>query len=238
MGRIIGGALIAAGVILWYYGGTGGSVSLVNLGIGSIILGLVSVALPLHGAVDSAVLPLVCGPSCEFLGALEKDLELQGDPIVIPPYENLPKGAFFLPRSRNFTIGLGRFGEGTVFVTGSERESGLLISPPPGWGLVEYALENVGELSGTGLGYASSAVASVLSALGLGSAEVFEEEGKINVFVKPLCGSPVYADPVVSAVLVGIALGVEELLRVVSVGRSGEYLKITLERLGGIEKWL
>jgi len=239
MGRLLGGLITAAGVVLWYYGGTSGNTTLVNLGIGTIVLGLVAAVLPLGGQIGKEVLPLVCDPSCEFVEDLRHDLELEGDPVIVPPYENLPKGAVFLPKSSDFSIHLGRFGEGTVFVTGSERESGVLINPPAGWGIVEYTLENVGELAGTGIGYASSAVSSVLSALGLGSAEVFErEDGRIEAFVRPLCDGPVYADPVSSAVLLGVAIGSGELLKVSSTEKSGEYVKIVLERLGGIERWL
>lgn len=239
MGRLLGGVLTAAGVILWYYGGTSGTTTLVNLGIGTIILGLVAAVLPLGGQVGREVLPLTCGPSCDFFETLRRDLELEGNPVIVPPYENLLKGAVFLPKSSDFSPHLGRFGEGTVFVAGSERESGVLISPPAGWGIVEYTIENVGELAGTGLGYASSAVSSVLSALGIGSAEVFEkEDGRIEVFVRPMCDGPVYADPVSSAVLLAVAMGTGELLKVSSVERGSEHVKIVLERLGGIEKWL
>lgn len=239
MGRVVGSILVALGVGLWYYGGMTGMFSLVNLGIGSIILGLVLVALPLGGQVDREAVSLICGASAEFLRDMRDDLELKGQPIIIPPFENLPRGGIFLPKFQDVSMVLGKFEEGKVFVTGSERESGVLVAPPFGWGIVEYVLENVGDLSGTGLGYASSAVASVLSALGLGSAEVFEDEnGEISVFVRPLCEGPVYADPVTSAVLIGIALGIGELLRVVSVEKRNEYVKVTLKRLGGIEKWL
>ncbi|NJE85996.1 hypothetical protein E3E23_09195 [Thermococcus sp. CX2] len=239
MGRILGSILLAAGIVLWYYGGASGITFLVNLGIGAIILGLVVAALPSRGQVDREALFLTCESSCEFFKKFRKDLELKGDPVVIPPYENLPKGGIFLPKSENFSLSLGKFDEKTVFVTGTEEESGILISPPAGWALVEYFEDNAGELSGTGLGYASSAVSSGLSALGLGSAEVFEtEDGKIGVFIRPLCAGPVYADPVCSAVLLGVAMGTGEVLRVESAEKVKDHVRITLERLGGIERWL
>jgi len=239
MGKLLGGILTAVGMLLWYYGGTGGITTLVNLGLGAIVLGLVVAALPLGGQVDRNVLPLVCTPSCEFFGSIQRDLELEGEPVIIPPYENLPRGAVFLPKAKDFSIHLGRFDEGSVLVAGSERESGVLINPPSGWEIVSYTLENVGELAGTGVGYASSAVSSVLSALGLGSAEVFErEDGRIEVFVRPLCEGPVYADPVSSAVLLGVAIGAGELMKVSSVEQRKDHVKIVLERLGGVEQWL
>lgn len=239
MGRIWGGILVIAGIGLWYYGGTSGVPYLVNLGIGTVILGLVVAALPMGGQVEKESLVLSCDPFCGFVGNLVEDLELKGNPVVIPPYENLPSGGVFIPRSKDFRVPLGKLDGNTVFLAGTEDESGVLIGPPPGRGIIDYTLENVGELSGTGIGYAASAVSSVLSALGLGSAEVFEkEDGEIEVFAKPLCGGPAYADPAVSAVLLGIAMGSGELLEVESVENAGEHVKVTLRRLGGVERWL
>ncbi|NJE03862.1 hypothetical protein [Thermococcus sp. MV11] len=239
MGRLAGSVLTITGIVLWYYGGTSGSTGVVNLGLGAIVLGLVLAALPLGDRVDKEALLLAVEPSCAFLENLRRGLNLTGPPVVIPPYENLPSGGVFLPSTDDFRLPLGRLDGESVFVTGPEAESGLLVSPPPGWGILEYTVENVGELSGTGVGYASSAVSSVLSALGLGSAEAFErEDGTIEVFAKPLCDGSVHADPAVSAVLLGIAIGTGELLRIRSVERKNEHVKVTLERLGGIEKWL
>ncbi|ASJ08355.1 hypothetical protein A3L11_03550 [Thermococcus siculi] len=239
MGRLWGGILAVAGIGLWYYGGTEGSVSLVNLGIGAIILGLVLAAMPSRGYVDRETLPMTCGSFCDFIGNMKEELDLEGSPVVVPPYENLPKGGIFLPKAKNFSLRLGKFGEGTVFITGTEEESGILVSPPPGWKIIEYTTENVGELSGTGIGYASSAVSSVLSALGIGSGEAFErEDGRIEVFVKPLCNGPFYADPVVSALLVGVAMGMSQVLKIESSERANDHVKLVLEPLGGVEKWL
>ena len=126
-----------------------------------------------------------------------------------------------------------------MFITGTEDESGVLITPVPGWKIVEYTLNNVGELTGTGMGYASSAISSVLSSLGMGSGEAFErEDGRIEVFVKPLCGDPFYADPAVMATLTGIAMGVNEVLRIESSERKNDHVKLVVEPLGGIERWL
>ncbi|ASJ06367.1 hypothetical protein [Thermococcus pacificus] len=239
MGRLWGSLLAIAGIALWYYGGTQGNVALVNLGIGTIILGIVLAAFPSRGYVDRDALRLSCRDFCGFVENMREGLELRGSPVVIPPYENLPRGGLFLPKNENFSLHLGKFADGAVFITGTEEESGVLMSPPPGWGILEYTLENVGELSGTGVGYASSAVSSVLSALGIGSAEAFErEDGKIELFAKPMCGDPFYADPVLSAMLLGIAMGKGEVLRVESSERANDHVKLILEPLGGIERWL
>ena len=238
MGRTIGGALIVIGLGLWYYGGVSGVTPLVNLGIGSIILGLVLATLPLRGQVDRDSIPMVCASASEFLSNLKNDLELRGSPIVIPPFENLPRGGIFLPKSEEVSISLGKLDEKTVFVTGPEQESGVLITPPLGWDILDYAFENIGDLRGSGIGYASSAISSVLSGMGLGSAEVFEGEGKVEVFVSSPCGGSVCGDPVVSAVLLSVAIGSGELFRVLSTERKGEYIKVVLEPLGRVERWL
>ena len=239
MRRIWGIGIVIIGIGMWYYGGTSGEVHLVNLGIAAIILGLAITALPLRGHVDREAIFLSCTPLCRFIGSLSSDLGLEGSPVVIPPYENLPMGGIFLPKFKDFDIPLGKFDEKTIFLDGSGRESGVLLAPPPGSGIVEYTIENVGNLKGSGIGYASSAVSSVLSALGLGSAEVFEkEEGTIEVFVRPLCDGPWYADPVVSAVLLGIAMGSEELIRIESLEEKNGHVRLIVRRLGGVEKWL
>ncbi|WP_297465090.1 hypothetical protein [Thermococcus sp.] len=239
MGRLWGGIIAVAGITLWYYGGTRGETALVNLGIGTIILGLVLATMPSRGYVDRKTLPLTCTNLCGFLENLRRELNLKEKPLVIPPYENLPEGGIFIPESENPIPRPGKFSRGRVLITGTPEESGLLLSPPPGWGIVEYALENVGELGGTGVGYASSVVSSVLSGLGIGSGEAFEgESGEVEVFVSPLCDGPFYADPIVSAMLLGVAMGRDEIMGVESAERVRGHWKIVLKPLGGIEKWL
>ncbi|WP_297498789.1 hypothetical protein [Thermococcus sp.] len=239
MGRLWGSFLVIIGTGLWYYGGARGSVALVNLGIGTIILGIVLMGLPSRGYVSKEALLLSCRDPCGFIEDLKRDLELEGPPVVIPPYENLPKGGLFFPKAEGFSLRLGKFIEGSIFVTGTEVESGILLSPPPGWAIVEYTIENSDGLSGTGVGYASSAISSTLSALGIGSGEAFErEDGKVEVFVRPLCRGSPYGDPAVSAMLLGIAMGKGEVLEVESLEKVKDYVKLVLEPLGGVEKWL
>ena len=236
MGRVWGAILIGAGAVLWYYGGTGGNGYIVNLGLGSMILGLVLAALPSSGHVEKDALYMSCGSFPGFVENMRRDAGLKGPPIVIPPYENLPTGGIFLPESENPSPNLGRMSSKTTFVTGSRNEAGILLTPPPGWGIIEYTLENVGELQGSA-GYAASAVSSVLSAFGLSSAKVFENGGEIELFVKPLCGDYV-SDPAVSAMLLSVAMGKNELLKVNSIEKVRDHLKITLEPMGGVERWL
>ena len=238
MGKLIGGLSAAAGILLWYYGGTRGLSSLVNLGIGAIILGMVLSTLSPRGYVDREALTLSCSGFPHFLDNLKEELGLRDGAVIIPPFENLPRGGIFLPESEEFSLRLGKLDEKSPLVTGSGDESGLLISPPPGWGIIEYTLENVGEIRDTGVGYASSAVSSVLSALGLGSGEAFEEGDKIEVYAEPICDGPFYADPVASAMLIGVAMGKNEVLAVKSAERVKGYWRIVLEPLGGVKRWL
>ena len=235
MGRLSGGLMVLVGMGLWYYGGTSGNSVFVNLGMGSIILGLVLAVLP--SGVDRGSLFITCESFCSFLKNIEDELGLNGKAVIVPPNENLPRGGLFLTKSPEFSISLGRFREGEVFVVGTDRESGVLVSPPPGWNIVEYVIDNVGDLRATGLGYASSAVSSAISALGIGSAEVFEKEGELEVFVKPVCTNP-HADPVLMAVLLGVAMGIEELLLIDSVDAEGDHFRARVKRMGGVEEWL
>jgi len=238
MGKLLGGLSAAAGILLWYYGGTRGLIPLVNLGIGAIILGMVLSTVSPRGYVDREALELSCNGFCAFLGNLGEGLKLRGRPVIMPPFDNLPRGGIFLPESEEFSPRLGKLDEKSPLVAGSRNESGLLISPPPGWGIIEYARNNVGELQDTGVGYASSAVSSVLGSLGLGSGEAFEGEGEIEVYAKPICEGPFYADPVVSAMLLGVAMGKNEILAVKSAEKVKDHWKIVLEPLGGVKRWL
>lgn len=104
-GRIWGGGiLVIAGIGLWYYGGgtSGGVPYLVNLGIGTVILGLVVAALPMGGQVEKESLVLSCDPFCRFVGNLVEDLELKGNPVVIPPHTRTshPEGGCSSPGQR------------------------------------------------------------------------------------------------------------------------------------------
>ncbi|WP_456365955.1 hypothetical protein [Thermococcus sp.] len=234
MGKYAGAALAVIGIILWYYGGTSGSAQVVNLGIGTIILAIVFASFPLGGYVSRNALSMSVHSPCVFIVKAVRDLGLSEKPIVIPPYDNLSQGGLFFPGKDGSVPNLGLLDGESVFVA-----NGLLISPPPGRDVVEYAIENSGELSGAGVGYASSAISSALSALGIGSGEAFEsEDGRIEVFVRPLCGESPQADPAVSAMLLGIAIGKGEVLRVESLEMSRGHVKAVVEPLGGVERWL
>ena len=88
----------------------------------------------------------------------------------------------------------------------------------------------MGELSGTGVGYASSAISSVLSTLGIGSGEAFgRDDGKIETFVKAVCDGPFQTDSAVLAMLLGIAMGKSEVLKVESSERRNSHVKLVLE---------
>ncbi|WP_461866753.1 hypothetical protein [Thermococcus sp.] len=240
MSRTVGAALIGIGIILWYHGGTSSNSTLINLGIGSIILGLVIAAFPARGYVSKDVLELSCSDMGRFFEKIVEDLELEGNPIYIPPYENLPQGGVFIPKVKEFRLSLGRLDERDVFVTGSGRETGILISPPPGYELLRYFEENYGEIKNTDVGYASSVVSGGLSALGIGSAEIFEEEGFIEVYIRPLLpkSRKVWSDPVSSAVLLGVARAKDGVISVEEVQKVNEYLRLKVRVLGSVEEWL
>jgi len=234
MGKYVGAVLAVAGIVLWYYGGSSGSAQVVNLGIGTVILAIVAASFPLRGYISREALSTSLHPPCVFIAKAVRDLGLSEKPIVIPPYENLPHGALFFPGKEGSVPNLGLLDGDSVFVGG-----GLLVSPPPGWGVVEYAIENSGELSGAGVGYASSSISSALSTLGLGSGEAFEsEDGRIEVFIRPICGEAPQADPAVSAMLLGIAIGTKEIIRVEFLEMSKGHVKLVVKPLGGVERWL
>jgi len=223
--------LMGLGFLLWYAGGRSGNSAYVNLGIASLILGIVLLSLFYdENTGDSSPL---CSPYCDFLERLLRDANPRGKPVVIPPYENLPEGGILFPPRDNHPIGLGRLDRNGVLL----QDGSLLVSPPPGWGVVKMATENAGDLSGVGVGYASSAVLAALNTLGAGGGEVFELEDSVEVYVRYSCAPSIF-DPAVGAVLVSVALGARSLYSVESVEHRNDHLRIELRPLGGIERWL
>ena len=222
------------GLFLWYYGGRVGHPAYVNFGIASMLLGLVMVSLS-YDASNSPkrALPAVCSSYCEFIDKLYRDLDLRGVPTVIPPYQNLPSGALLISPSRGYSLSLGRLDGEEVLLPGG----GLLVIPLPGWGIVEQSIENNGDLKGTGIGYASSAVLATLNSLGLPGGEVFELEDHVEVYVKYSCRPSIF-DPAVGAVLMSVAIGADALYEVRSIEEREGYLKITMVPMGGIEGWM
>ena len=232
MGRLSGGILTILGTFLWYYGGSLGNQTIVNLGIGSIILGILAFSLPGWRCMPLRVRENLTSGLCGLLRNLAQDIGANGRAFAIPPYENLPKGGIFIPVSSNGRPNLGRLFEGRVIF--SEPEPGLLLSPVPGQGL----LNEMEDVQGAGVGYASSALSGVLGRLSLPGIEVFEEGDTIEAYIRSECPDFPYADPVVSALLVALASGSEEVLIVEEVGEVKGHVKLVLRRAGGVEKWL
>ena len=233
MKRSSGFFLIGLGFVLWYLGGYYGNPTHVNLGIASLILGVVLLSLFYDEKNEQNKLTPLCSSYCEFLEKLVKDADLKGKPVVIPPYENLPDGGiFFIPKD-NYPISLGRVDQNSVLL----QDGTLLVSPPPGWEIVKITIKNVGDLSGVGVSYASSAVLSTLNTLGSGDGTVFELEDIVEVYVRYSCAPSIF-DPSVGALLLSVAYGANSLYSIESIERSGNYLKIKLRPLGEVERWL
>ncbi|WP_029551042.1 hypothetical protein [Thermococcus zilligii] len=231
MGRLSGGILTALGTVLWYLGGSLSNQAMVNLGIGSLIIGIVAFSLPGWKCHPLETGDVLSSSSCAFFSNLASDVGLKGKVFVIPPYENLPHGGIFIPVSPRGKPNLGRLFEGRVLY--SEPEPGLLLSPVPGWRLIEGL-----DILGSGVGYASSAVSGVLDRFGLPGPKVFEEGENVEVYVKSPCREFPHADAVLSAVLVALAAGAGEVLTVEEIGEVKGYLRLLLKRAGGVEKWL
>jgi len=247
MGKKAGVAAIILGVALWYYGGTSNGTKFVNLGIASIILGLVITTL--RGMDVREIERLTHAHVPEFIDNLRRNMKLTGDPILIPPYPNLPRGGVFLPKSKNPSIKLGMLSENELIVKGSSRESGLLLSPPPGWELLKYFEEHSGSVEGSGASYAASVASSGLSALGLGKVAVFEsDDGELEIYAEPLIDGPVYTDPVCSATLLAIARGLNSVISIeeskVADGKGKKVwsknrkVKIKVRKLGTVKELL
>jgi len=217
-------SLVFFGIVLWYYGGYSGLQVYANLGISSIIIGLLTLSMDNE---SSKLLKSTCEAFCEILDSFnENSFPLL---IVIPPYENLPKGGLlFVSSTEDVSLGILRAKTGRISLRYSE---GYLITPVPGWGLFEEATkEVVSEDPYSGL-------SNFLAAEGVSSLRLFDNgDGSYVLFVKPLC-LPKFFDPVVSASLLSLAVSMDSLLEVFDVDYTGEFLTLHFKPLGGVEEW-
>jgi hypothetical protein len=236
---VLGGVAALVGLIL-------GETKWINLGLAGLFLAVVVYTFKGRGYVKKDGLTAVLGSYRELLRKMVSDLDLEGNAVYIPPYENLPEGGTFIPLREDFSLSLGRLDEETVFLTnvGSEREMGLSIRPT-GLELLRKFEEHLeGSLEGSGPAEVESVAGSVLRALDLAKGVYIEEgDGGFRVVVRPdfSCdpeGCEQVACPVCSSVLLALSKATGQLIESESFERKEYGVEIRAKKLGGVREWM
>ncbi|MDK2795570.1 MAG: hypothetical protein PWQ58_769 [Archaeoglobaceae archaeon] len=240
MKKLAGALLIAFGVITSFKGAMDADEKILNLGVGSIFLGLIFLAF--SGRKES--LDFVLSPYISLFRKISNSLKLS-NAIYIPPCVSLPNGGVFVPLHEDFDLDLGKIDDETVFITdvGREKELGILL-PSFGSELLK-AYEDYSEINFAGAGisvvdYASS----VLRSLNLARSVTAEEDGNfLKIKVEGMkvkdCSREceIFACPICASILLSVAKGSGELLAVRRFD-VGERIEIVAEKIGGVDRWM
>ncbi|WP_048150648.1 hypothetical protein [Palaeococcus ferrophilus] len=244
MKYIVSGALIAFGGLLALRGFLNGVTGYINLGIAAMVIGAVILVLKPSTYVRKEALETVLNSQKAVLDGMVDSLNLEGNAVFVPPYENLPRGGLFLPLHRDFTLDLARLDEEVVFLTDVPNEKGMgLCLLPPGANLVEKFEEHLEGPLGS-VAEAESASSAVLRALGLASTVYIEEEEEnYRVVVRPgvRCspeGCSRVPCPVCSSVLLALAKATGQLIEVEGVEKKDYGIEIRGKKLGGVREWM
>ncbi|AEC51925.1 hypothetical protein PNA2_1009 [Pyrococcus sp. NA2] len=245
---LVGASLAIIGAVILLYSAVSGNSEMINIGFAGIFLGAIVLTIKGKEYVKRDTLSLTLRSYHESIKRMVEDLELEGNSLYIPPYENLPRGWTFIPLHKDFDIDPGRFGEDIAFLTnvGSERQMGLLLKPL-GLELLEKFEEHLeGEI--TSVGELESASSSVLRALGLANGVYIEEEGEsFTIYVTPedigFCRRNIkycnkVACPICSSILLGLAKATNEIIEAKNFSIEGERVKIEARKLGGVREWM
>ncbi|WP_157868125.1 hypothetical protein [Pyrococcus abyssi] len=245
---ISGIMLITIGSITGILGMIYGKMNVLNLGLSGIILGGIVLAIKSEDYVKRSSLETIVEALQEETKKIVRDLGLEGNAIYIPPTENLPHGAIFIPLYRDYDIDLARISYDTPFLTevSSENQMGLIIGSSAVNLLKKFEEHLEGEI--TSVGEAESASSSVLKALELAESVYIEDVGdSFEVYVEPknieFCKRNVkdcrqVACPICASILLALAKGSGELIESESFEIVNKRVRIKAKKLGGAEKWM
>lgn len=182
---VLGSFTVLISTFILYYGITNSIISFINLGIAGFFIFVILNTLIPQKMIDYSVHEALTASNSEFLKKIFENLSLCGNPIYLPPYENLENGGIFIPSSKKFTLNLSAFTKNSIFLANknASSEMGVLINPPIGHGLLKKFEENLGEsILKMDTNTAFSVMQSALSSMDLLSYIDFEEKnGKISV---------------------------------------------------------
>jgi hypothetical protein len=229
-------SLILFGIAICFFAAINANQHLLNAGIGSAVIGTVLMAFSSKKGLENLI-----APYHEFLKRLADFMEIK-KAVYIPPFEGFPYGAVFLAASEDFEIDLARLDFSSPFVSGREREAGIVLEAA-GKEIVKK-FEEFAELDLSGYGTGISEIcSSVLRALGLARGVEIAEGGELKIEISDVsvdfCSGEcrIIQCPICSSVLLAVAKAAGELIAVEEL-RTGEKIEIRARKLGGIEKWM
>ena len=215
-------------------------ISYINLGLAGLFIGLVVIAFSPSDVINLDVYIKTIKSYQSPINNMVEALKLEGKPIYIPPYRNLPNGGIFIPKHRkNFSINLGLFDEET-FLT----HNGVLITPPIGYKFIED-FENYSDikLRDADLALAISIASSVLKTFGLIDGIDFEENDKnIKITIehpKIHCNNGCKIPcPIISSIIYAISISLNQLILIEDIKKQKNYIEINLKKLGSVDEYL
>jgi len=227
-------------ICILYYGISNSIISFINLGIAGLFIFIILNTLIPPKMMDYSIHEAIASSNTEFLKKMFENLKLNGNPVYIPPYENLENGGIFIPSNEKFSLNLSAFDEKIIFITNqnASNEMGMLISPPIGLGLLKKFEENVGSsISKMDINTVFSIIQSALSSMDLIDEIEFEEKNE-KLFVKIYkneetsnFGKLYYLSPVVSSVFLAISKSKEVPIFIEEFIEFEDYLEFVLAEL-------
>ncbi len=244
-------SILLVGIIALLYGMENSSDRVVNLGIGAILLSLVIYALRGGIFVEKHFVRALVAPILDDMRSLVRDLNVEGNAVFIPPYENLPEGGLFIPFYKDFSLDLRKLSNGATLLskTGNEREMGILLHPI-GLELVKLFEDHMEEKFGVGdISRVESVVSSVLSYANLiDNIKIVRDSSELIISIihkkESICNHDTTCSkipcPICSSVIESLSREIGEILAIdrIKVGGSDREVMITLKVVEGNRPWM
>uniref|UniRef100_A9A6Y6 DUF7982 domain-containing protein n=1 Tax=Methanococcus maripaludis (strain C6 / ATCC BAA-1332) TaxID=444158 RepID=A9A6Y6_METM6 len=223
-----------------YHGISNSIISFINLGIAGLFIFIILNTLIPPKMMDYSVHEAITSSNTEFLKKIFENLKLNGNPVYVPPYENLENGGIFIPSHEKFSLNLSAFDENLIFITNqnASKEMGVLISPPVGLGILKKFEENIGSsILNLDLNSVFSLIQSTLSSADLVEEIDFDEKDE-KLFVKIYKNKEIsnfeklyYLSPVISSVFLAVSKSKDVPIFIEEFSEFEDYLEFVLVEL-------
>ncbi|MCS7143414.1 MAG: hypothetical protein NZ879_00120 [Archaeoglobaceae archaeon] len=223
--KTIGIILMILGAFIAFYGAMSANESMINVGICGIFIGAVLFSFSKEESLANLFLPYH-----ETFKNLARMFDAK-KAVYIPPYKNLAEGGVFLALKEDFEIDLARIDSETIFLSGREKEAGIVLKVP--------GSEILKELEETSF----EAVSSVLRAKKLAKSAKFLDGEVIKILVEDVavkfCSEDckLIACPICSSLLLSVAKETGELIMVESF-KVSDIIEIEAKKIGGVDRWM